>query len=488
MRRRSPSPPSFRPRGRSRGRLGLEPLESRRVLASTLAAIGSDLGPTSTPLVRLVDVDSGDVVAETLAFEEAFHGGVRLAMANVDGLPGDEVVVASGPGRPDEIRVFTIDGLDGRPSLRELPAFRLAPFGGRFFAGVTVAAGDVDGNQVADIIAGQSRGSEVRVFLTEPFGGGVEAKASAILRPFGDDFLGGTGVAVADVGRFTAGSLADATRPDGVVEVMVASGTGRKGEVAAFTLSGDEPHEVDRFDVFDPAFRGGLSLTSGRYDADEIDDVFVSPGIGGASVEIYDGRVSPEANPRLASFAAFTGLAHPRSAVFAAGVDRNGDGRIDGYAASQGVEGGGGGSGMAFVSQAGARAAVFASLAGPASVATARTSFIDFATTISGIRYRVIRAGDGVRPTTGQTVSTHYTGWLVDGSKFDSSRDRGTPFEFTLGAGNVIAGWDEMLAGMTVGERRTVIIPPHLAYGSTARPGIPANSTLVFDIELVAIR
>jgi len=83
-------------------------------------------------------------------------------------------------------------------------------------------------------------------------------------------------------------------------------------------------------------------------------------------------------------------------------------------------------------------------------------------------------------------VQTHYTGWLLDGSKFDSSRDRGTPFSFALGTGQVIAGWDELLATMRPGERRTAIIPASLAYGGTARPGIPANSTLVFDIELLA--
>ncbi|RLS44653.1 MAG: FKBP-type peptidyl-prolyl cis-trans isomerase [Planctomycetota bacterium] len=152
----------------------------------------------------------------------------------------------------------------------------------------------------------------------------------------------------------------------------------------------------------------------------------------------------------------------------------------------QGAAGRGGASGLAFLSQAGNRTQAFASLAGAARVAAPQTSSTDFVTTLTGIRYRVTQGGSGAVPASGQRVSTHYTGWLLDGSKFDSSRDRGTPFEFTLGTGAVIAGWDQLIAEMKPGERRTAIIPANLAYGSTARPGIPANSTLVFDIQLLS--
>ena len=155
--------------------------------------------------------------------------------------------------------------------------------------------------------------------------------------------------------------------------------------------------------------------------------MIISAGNGGPGTEIYDGRVGPAANPRLASFAAFTGLSRPKAAVFAAGVDRNGDGRIDGFAGMQGAAGRGGASGLAFLSQAGNRTQAFASLAGAARVAAPQTSSTDFVTTLTGIRYRVTQGGSGTVPTSGQRVSTHYTGWLLDGSKFDSSRDRGTP-------------------------------------------------------------
>ncbi|WP_338771728.1 FKBP-type peptidyl-prolyl cis-trans isomerase [Massilia sp. METH4] len=105
------------------------------------------------------------------------------------------------------------------------------------------------------------------------------------------------------------------------------------------------------------------------------------------------------------------------------------------------------------------------------------------------------KAGTGTEATPGSTVSVHYTGWLYrpmaknhKGRKFDSSRDRGDPLEFRLGSGQVIKGWEQGVAGMKVGGKRTLIIPSELAYGSRAMPGIPANSALIFDVELLDVK
>ena len=109
--------------------------------------------------------------------------------------------------------------------------------------------------------------------------------------------------------------------------------------------------------------------------------------------------------------------------------------------------------------------------------------------TASGLQFIDIEVGTGDSPQSGQTVEVHYTGWLADGTKFDSSLDRGQPFSFVLGAGRVIAGWDEGVASMKVGGERRLIIPPELAYGESGYPPvIPANAELTFDVELLAIQ
>jgi FKBP-type peptidyl-prolyl cis-trans isomerase FkpA len=99
-----------------------------------------------------------------------------------------------------------------------------------------------------------------------------------------------------------------------------------------------------------------------------------------------------------------------------------------------------------------------------------------------------ITAGNGPAPKQGDTVSVHYTGWLTDGVKFDSSVDRGQPFEFVLGTGQVIAGWDQGVAAMQTGDKVRLTIPPELAYGKSGYPGaIPPNATLIFEVELLSI-
>jgi FKBP-type peptidyl-prolyl cis-trans isomerase FkpA len=110
-------------------------------------------------------------------------------------------------------------------------------------------------------------------------------------------------------------------------------------------------------------------------------------------------------------------------------------------------------------------------------------------TTASGLKYEDVKLGTGETATAGKTVSVHYTGWLTDGKKFDSSKDRGQPFEFPLGGRRVIAGWDEGVQGMKVGGVRKLTIPPALGYGARGAGGvIPPEATLVFEVELLGVR
>jgi len=110
-------------------------------------------------------------------------------------------------------------------------------------------------------------------------------------------------------------------------------------------------------------------------------------------------------------------------------------------------------------------------------------------TTPSGLKYTDLVVGSGAEPKPGQTAVVHYTGWLLDGTKFDSSKDRGQPFSFPLGQGRVIRGWDEGVATMRVGGTRRLTIPPELGYGARGAGGvIPPNATLLFEVELLAIQ
>ncbi len=109
-------------------------------------------------------------------------------------------------------------------------------------------------------------------------------------------------------------------------------------------------------------------------------------------------------------------------------------------------------------------------------------------TTASGLVIETLDEGSGEAASAGQRVTVHYTGWLEDGTKFDSSLDRNSPFQFNLGAGQVIRGWDEGVAGMKPGGKRKLTIPPELGYGAHGAGGvIPPNATLIFEVELLSI-
>jgi FKBP-type peptidyl-prolyl cis-trans isomerase FkpA len=110
-------------------------------------------------------------------------------------------------------------------------------------------------------------------------------------------------------------------------------------------------------------------------------------------------------------------------------------------------------------------------------------------TTASGLRFTDLQTGEGDEAKAGKGVEVHYTGWLENGTKFDSSLDRRQPFRFQLGSGQVIRGWDEGVAGMKVGGKRRLVIPPALGYGARGAGGvIPPNATLIFEVELLGVR
>ena len=133
-------------------------------------------------------------------------------------------------------------------------------------------------------------------------------------------------------------------------------------------------------------------------------------------------------------------------------------------------------------------AAAAASAAPPAGASAPSKTAGKPVTTPSGLKYWDLKKGTGAVAKTGDPVKVHYTGWLTDGKKFDSSVDRGEPFGFKLGAGMVIKGWDEGVAGMKVGGKRQLRIPPDLGYGARGAGGvIPPNAELVFDVQLLAV-
>jgi FKBP-type peptidyl-prolyl cis-trans isomerase len=137
-------------------------------------------------------------------------------------------------------------------------------------------------------------------------------------------------------------------------------------------------------------------------------------------------------------------------------------------------------------------ALVILSVAGAFSACTKKSETQQSTTTTeaapAGLKIEELKKGEGAVATAGKMVSVHYTGWLTNGTKFDSSVDRGQPFTFKLGAGQVIQGWDKGVEGMKVGEKRKLTIPPELGYGAAgAGSVIPPNATLVFDVELLKV-
>ena len=497
-----------------------EPLETRRVLAPVVA-VGNEVGAASTPLIRLVDASSGTVVAQTLAFEAAFRGGVRVAMGDVTGDGKADVIAASGPGRVGEIRVFEQKQSGGTTVLEENLAYRTIPFSDAYRSGVEIAVGDVDGNGRDDLVAAMSMGTgTVSVFRSRAAADPIPNQPFRTFTPFTFRSIGGMSVAVADVGTFANGKLVSATIPDNKVEIVVGSGAGRKPTVVTYDLSGSQPVAVKTIAAtFAPA-SGGVSVSTGRFNDDLIEDIVVSSGRGGNSITaVYDGTIGGSAAVPLVAFAAFAGRARPNAAAFTAPIDTDGNGRIDSFLATQGDTGAA--TGFARVSATGVRTRTVSTVASGVRIAAPRTVF-KTVTDANGLSYFDVFTGSGTTAQVGKTISTSYRGIFatdVSGraSVYDPiakkfvegtfvSRKAGEQFDasssasFTLQSPGLIEGWVKGIPGMKTGGRRVLVIPAPLGYGTTgsgsmqtingvrtAVTSIPPNAPLIFDVGLISV-
>jgi len=358
----------------SAGTGGYSPV-SVAVTPRSVVAVGTEIGTPAAPVVRLVNAATGAVLATTTPFEPTFHGGVRVALGDIDGDRIPEVLVAPGAGRGGEIRVFRQQVTGAVTSLVEVVAARTQPFGPRWTGGVDIASGDVDGDRRDDTVAAQARGAgTVSVFRSVAGADPIENAPYRTFTPFGPQFGGGTSVAVADVGTFAAGRLTSATAADGRVEIVCGSGPGMRAVVKVYDVSAT-PRVVTTILPFTTPSQGGVSVAAARVNGDAIDDIVVSAGRGGRSaVKVYDGRVDQATASVLATSAAFAALGRPNAAVFTAPVDLDADGVADTFLSTQGDAGGS--VGVLRVSTSGVRVGPLGSLRGPLRIAAQRPAIL----------------------------------------------------------------------------------------------------------------
>jgi uncharacterized repeat protein (TIGR01451 family) len=297
---------------------------------------GTDDGCGSTPLVRVLDPATGQVLTQFLAYAAGFRGGVRVATGDITGDGLDEIVTAPGRGRAGEIRVWMQGGV-------ELPAYRTFPFGSGYSGGVEVTLGDVTGDGQTDLVAAMSSGAgRVSVFEVLPLAADPVVNVPyRTFVPFPAPYAGGVNVAAADFGTFVNGVKTSST-PDGRCEVVVGTNAGIVATVRIYDLS-VTPQVVATIKPIAAKFKGGVTLSIGYWDTDAIPDILVGAGINGMSVvEVYSGSTFSQA----ARLTAFSSFAKPNAKVYATSLDTTGDGIIDRVYAVQGQQGAAGTNGV----------------------------------------------------------------------------------------------------------------------------------------------
>jgi len=473
----------------------------------TSIAVADDAGWSSTSLVRLVDPATGRKVvdAQAFAFELDFKTGVRTALGDLDGDGKNELVAVPNYGRVGEIVVFQqLVAGDGTVTLVKDARYSLQPFGPHYDRGLNLVVADFTGDGLDDVGVSKSFGNgQVKIYESTPAAPAGPLTPYRSFVPF-PAAVGGVSLAAGDFATFTGSTVTNASRPDGKFELVAATGAGVAPVVRVYNVSPTVPVVVDTIRPFTSSFQGGMSVDVGRVNTDAIPDIILAQGRGGQSlVEIYDGRTGVASNPRLARFAAFADLPTKSAPVATAGIDSDGDGRVD---LIKTVQGGSGNARLRAYSTDGALRSSVAGLsgslqiAGPVAYSNAQlgTSLFGgftagsagfpaavtdsgFTTTSSGLKYKELVRGTGAKPSSRTaTVKVNYEGWLLDGTRFDGNKG----FSFQLD--KVIAGWTEGLQLMQVGGRTQFVIPAKLAYGNSPPSGIPVDATLVFDVELLS--